>query len=135
MTKIAYALILSTALVAAPAGAAGAAPIDGKWTNPKHSVVIDMKPCGPAWCGKVVSASAEARADARDGGTPELIGKHLLHDFKPDGKGGWTGRVFLPKRNMTATGTIRMAGPNTIVVKGCAIAGLICKDQRWTRVD
>lgn len=133
MSKIVPALILSLALAAAPAHAA--TPIDGKWTNPKRSVVIDMSPCGPSWCGKVVSASANARADAREGGTPDLVGRNLLSGFKPDGKGGWTGRVFLPKRNMHATGTIRMAGPNAIVVKGCAIAGLICKDQRWTRVN
>lgn len=136
MTKRVPALILSFALTAISAAAANAAtPIDGKWTNPKRSVVIHVAPCGPAWCGRVVSANAKAVADARNGGTPELIGKYLLSDFKPDGKGGWKGKVFLPKQNMTATGTIVLAGPNTIVVKGCAVAGLICRDQRWTRVD
>ena len=133
MRKIVPLLILSTALAAAPANAAH--PLDGKWTNPKRSVVIDMSPCGNAMCGKVVSASAEAKADAREGGTPNLVGKNLLSGFTPDGNGGWKGKVFLPKRNMNATGTIRLNGANAIVVKGCAVAGLICRDQRWTRVD
>jgi uncharacterized protein (DUF2147 family) len=62
------------------------------------------------------------------------VGRNLLSGFTPDGKGGWTGRVFLPKRNMNATGTIRPVGASQLSVKGCAIAGLICKEQRWRRV-
>ena len=121
-------------ILALSTAAAAKSPIEGKWINPKGSVVIQMAPCGPALCGKVVSANAEARADAREGGTPNLIGQNLLSGFRPDGKGGWTGRVFLPKRNMHATGTIRAVGANQISVKGCALAGMICKEQRWRRV-
>lgn len=136
MSKKIPTLILSLILAAAPTAAASAAtPIEGKWTNPKRSVVIHMSPCGDAICGKVISANAKAKADAANGGTPDLIGKNLLSGFKPNGKGGWTGRVFLPKQNMHATGTIQIESANAIVVKGCAIAGLICRDQRWTRVD
>ena len=131
LQKLAFAAALTLAV---PTVAGAAAPIAGKWTNPKGSVVIQMAPCGPAWCGRVVSATAKARADAREGGTGDLIGKNLLSGFKPDGKGGWSGRVFLPKRNMHATGTIRAVGGDALSVKGCALAGVICKEQRWRRV-
>jgi uncharacterized protein (DUF2147 family) len=131
MQKLVFSASLALAI---PMTAQAAAPIAGKWTNPKGSVVIQMAPCGGAWCGRVVSANAKARADARSGGTGNLIGRNLLSGFKPDGKGGWSGRVFLPKRNMHATGTIRAVGGNALSVKGCALAGVICKEQRWRRV-
>ena len=31
--------------------------------------------------------------------------------------------------------TVRQDGPNVMVVKGCAVLGLLCKEQRWTRVS
>ena len=131
MKKLLFApvLALSAAAMAQPV-----APIEGQWTNPKGSVVIEVAKCGAVYCGKVVKASPQAKADARQGGTPNLVGTNLLSGLKPDGKGGWVGRVFLPKRNMHATGTIRAVGGNQMSVKGCAIAGLVCKEQRWTRV-
>lgn len=127
-------LILPLLALASAAGAQPAAPIEGQWTNPKGSVVIEMARCGAAYCGKVVKADPKAKADARAAGTPDLVGRNLLSGFTPDGKGGWTGRVFLPKRNMHATGTIRAVGADQLSVRGCAIAGLVCKEQLWRRV-
>jgi len=118
------------------ASAAAAVPIEGRWQNPKESVIIDVAPCGSGTlCGKVSWASPKAKADARKGGTPRLVGTRLLTGLKPDGGGGWKGRAFLPKRNMRANAMIRTAGGGTMIVKGCLVAQLICKEQRWTRVD
>lgn len=129
------ALAVAFALVAAPAAAGGAVPIAGKWSNPKNSVVIDVAPCGAAWCGTVTWASAKAKADAAKGGTSRLIGTRLIRDLHPAGAGKWKGKVYLPKRDMHANGTIRLAGRDTLVVEGCALAGIVCKEQRWSRVD
>ena len=118
------------------ASAAYAAPIEGRWQNPKDSVIIDVAPCGPGtWCGKVSWASPKAKADARKGGTGRLVGTQLLTGLRPDGAGGWRGRAFLPKRNMRANAMIRSAGASTMIVKGCLVARMICREQRWTRVD
>jgi uncharacterized protein (DUF2147 family) len=128
-------LFMSVALFSL-ASAANAVPIEGRWQNPKDSVIIDVAPCGVGtWCGKVSWASAKAKADARKGGTERLVGMHLLTGLKPDGEGGWRGRAFLPRRNIHANAMIRTAGAGAMVVKGCLIGGLICKEQRWTRVD
>jgi len=117
------------------AAAAHAAPIEGRWQNPKDSVIVNVARCGDAYCGKVAWASAKAKADARKGGTANLVGTSLMSGFTPDGTGGFKGKVLLPKRGIHASGTIRHAGSNALIVKGCAIAGLICKEQRWTRVN
>jgi len=129
-------LILLLALLPIAAAANAAVSIEGKWKNPKGSVIIDVAPCGAAtFCGKVTWASAEAKADAREGGTRTLVGTSLLTGLRATAPGTYRGRVLLPKRDMHATAHVRTAGPNAISVKGCAIAGLLCKEQRWTRVN
>ena len=130
VTSIALAFVLGSM-----APAAAEAPIEGRWQNPKDSVIVDVAPCGArTWCGKVSWASAKAKRKAREAGTANLVGTRLLTGLKPDGDGGYKGRAFLPKRNMHAGATVRPSGRNTLLVKGCAFAGLICKEQRWTRV-
>lgn len=131
-----FASIALAVLLVPIASAAAAAPIEGRWQNPKDSVIVEVKPCGAAtWCGRVSWASPKAKADARRNGTENLVGTRLLSGLKADGNGGYKGRAFLPKRQMHAGATVRAAGRSTLLVKGCAFAGLICKQQRWTRVD
>ena len=124
--------LLFASLLSAPALAK--ASVEGRWTNPKRSVTIEVARCGQAYCATVVAASAKARANARKGGTRELIGTRILTGARPVGKGVYKGRGFIPKRNMSAPATIRQRGPNVMEVEGCAVAGLLCKEQRWTRV-
>ena len=128
-----FIALASLAMLAAPAGANAQRSVEGRWQNPKGSVVIEVDRCGAALCGTVVKASAKAKKNAREGGTDYLIGTKILSDVRPDGKGGFKGRAFVPKHNIHAGATIRWAGPDTMLVKGCLI-GVICKEQRWTRV-
>src|SRR4028118_757646 len=120
------------ASLSAPATAQ--ASVEGRWTNPKRSIVIEVSRCGPAWCGTVVQATAKAKANARKGGTQNLIGTRILSGARPVGKGVYKGRGFIPRRNISAPATIRQRGPNVMEVEGCALGGLLCKEQRWTRV-
>lgn len=128
--------LTSIALLSLATTANAASPIVGKWRNPKDSVVVEVAPCGGgALCGTVARASAKFKAGARKGGTANVVGKRLLTGLRPDGKGGYKGRAYIPKYRVHATAMVRSAGANTMIVKGCALAGLACKEQRWTRVD
>ena len=128
--------LTSIALLSLATAAQGASPIEGKWRNPKDSVVVNVAPCGGgAWCGTVARASEKFKAGARKGGTANVVGSRLLTGLKPDGKGGYKGRAYIPKYRVHATATVRSAGANVMIVKGCALAGLACKEQRWTRVN
>lgn len=124
-TSIALLAVASTMPVTASAKAA----IEGQWKNPKGSVIVRVAPCGNAFCGTVSWASAKNRAK---GATP---GTRVLSDLRPAGDGVYKGRAFEPKRDIGGSATVRQLGPNLMVVRGCAIAGLICKEQRWTRVS
>jgi uncharacterized protein (DUF2147 family) len=122
-------LITLAALALAAAPAAAAASIEGRWANAKRSVIVEVERCGNAWCGTVGWATPKNR---RKGAAP---GTRVLTDLRPQGDGVYKGRAFEPKRNISGSATIRQVGPNTMIVKGCAVIGLLCKEQRWTRVS
>jgi len=121
------ALVLLAATV--PVMASAQAAIEGKWANPKHSVVVNVSRCGDAFCGTVSWASAKNR---ERGTTP---GTRVLSDLRPAGDGVYKGSAFEPKRQMRGSATVRQLNSNVMIVKGCAVMGLFCKEQRWTRVS
>lgn len=125
------ALLLAAALLSGPALAAS--PIEGNWTNPSGNVTIRIAPCGGSLCGRVVKASAEARQQAAAGGTPNLIGAELLSDLDQTGEGAWHGRVFVPDANRHAEADLHLTGPRTLDIQGCALGGMLCRSQTWTR--
>jgi uncharacterized protein (DUF2147 family) len=129
---------LAVALVAltltAPAFADEPAPLATEWRNPSNSVHVRIDKCDGKLCGTVTWASEKAQADARKGGTPNLVGTRLFRDLEPAGAGKWRGKVFVPDIRKTFSGTISFADPNTMVGKGCVLFGVICKSQTWSRV-
>ena len=80
MTRIlpAFALI---ALAATVPVTAAAQALEGKWANPKRSVIVDVDRCGDAYCGTVSWASAKNRDK---GVTP---GTRVLSDLRRTGDG------------------------------------------------
>ena len=130
-------ILLSIAAAAVALGApvsAKAQALEGKWTNPKRSVIVNVERCGEAYCGTVSWASDKNKAKVSENGR-KLIGTRILSDLRPAGNGLYKGRAFEPKRNIRGSATVRQVGPNTMVVKGCAVLGVLCKEQRWTRVS
>jgi uncharacterized protein (DUF2147 family) len=125
------ALVLSGAVTSA---ASAAEPdVFGVWRNPKNTVHLDIRPCGPTACGYVVWAAPKAQADARRGSGKELVGMQLLRDFAPAGR-SWRGKVFVPDMNITLSGAARPIDGSHLEAKGCLVGGLICKAQVWSRV-
>ena len=135
MNRILAHIALVAVAAAVPVTASAQAALEGHWRNPKGSVIVKVAPCGNAYCGFVVQASPKAKATARRGGTPELIGTQILSSMRPTGDGTYKGIAFDPKRNIRAPATIRLQGSETLVIKGCLISGFICKEQRWTRIS
>jgi uncharacterized protein (DUF2147 family) len=127
------------AIALAPAAIAGndvtAVPETSDWRNPANTVHVRLRACGgDRMCGTVIWASAKAQADARRGGTEKLIGANLFRDFRRVGPGRYQGRVFVPDINRTFAGQMRVEG-DSMIGKGCVLAGLICKQQVWKRIS
>lgn len=107
----------------------------GVWRNPKNSVHVEIRNCGPKTCGYVVWANEEAKADAKKGGTDNLVGLQLLRDFTEQKNGVWKGKVFVPDLNMTFSGSAEFPNATTMKAKGCLLGNILCKSQTWRRVD
>jgi uncharacterized protein (DUF2147 family) len=124
-------ILLSIAAAAAALAptVASAQALEGKWTNPKRSVIVYVARCGDAYCGTVSWASPKNRQKGAEPGT------RVLSELRPKGDGIYKGRAYEPKRNISGSATVHQTGPNVMVVRGCAVAGLLCKEQRWTRVS
>ena len=133
MTRVFTAAMTALALAAAPAAAQ--ANIEGHWTNPKHTTLVRVERCdGNYYCAVVLKASAKAQANARKGGTEHFIGTEILH-VSDAGEGLYKGKAFDPESNMHIPATVRFVDATTIEIQGCALFGLVCKTQRWTKAD
>lgn len=133
MMKFALAGLTAAGLAMMAGAASAAGPIEGNWANPSRTVTVHIGPCGAQLCGRVVSASAKARADAAAAGTARLVGTVLMSGVEPTGEGAWRADIFVPDRNLHAPGELRLTGPRTLDVQGC-LGGLICKTQTWVKV-
>ena len=128
MTRILTRIALAALMLAVPMTAAAAA-IEGRWANPHHSVIVNVARCGDAFCGTVGWANARNRGKGVGPGT------RVLSDLRPQGDGTYRGKAYEPKRGIGGSAVVHQIGPNVMVVKGCAFAGIFCKEQRWTRVS
>jgi len=106
----------------------------GVWKNPRNSVHVRTYACGKSLCGAVVWATDDQQSAAREAGTGQLIGKHMFSEFVLGKDRVWRGKVFVPKQNKFFPGTVTTVDANTMQVRGCALGGLICKTQTWTRM-
>lgn len=132
-------ILVGAVIMAVPAaatgGGGGALPVASDWHNPGNSVHVRLRPCGQdKMCGTVIWASEKAKADARRGGTEQLIGENLFREFRRVGEGRYKGKVFVPDLNRTFSGQMKLQG-GSMIGKGCVLAGLICKSQTWTRIS
>lgn len=126
------AIATAVSLVLAQA-APGQPAIEGRWINPDRTVIVDIAQCENALCGTVAWASEQAKQDARKG-TPTLVGTQLLTGLKSNGT-GWRGKLFVPDRRVRVTAKLRLSGDQQLKVSGCAVGGLVCNAQVWTRAD
>ena len=132
MTRIGILFAAAVISVAAAAPADARSPIEGRWK--KGNLQIDIRPCGPTLCGTVVRASAKQQARSERGSGTELIGSTLIRDIRPAGSNSYRAKVFVPDRNINATGKIVHTAPNRLNVSGCVLA-IVCKSANWTRVE
>ena len=109
------------------------APIEGRWKNPIGSAIIAIAPCGSAFCGRVVWASARGQREASTS-TSHVVGTTVLTGMTRAGD-RWTGTLFIPDDNVHVTAKLQLVSEQQLKLTGCALAGLLCRSQIWTRAD
>lgn len=134
MKRAIFPLLATSMAIAAAVPASAADSLEGMWKNRPNTLVVKIAPCGPALCGTVVQASDDAKASTRKAGTANLVGTKVLTGLRKSSGGAYSGQVFNPNLNIHASGTVTLESPTVLVVRGCVLAGLICKQQHWLRV-
>ncbi len=121
------------AAMAVLGGAAFADPVEGTWQTRKDDNGnyghVQIKPCGPAFCGTLVTAF--------DGAGKEIdspnIGRQIVSDMVAYADGLYDdGQIYSPDRDKTYNGDMTLSG-NSLKVRGCVLG--ICRDGgTWKRV-
>ena len=62
----------------------------------------------------------------------ERIARETIAEI--DASGVWRGRVFVPDRNRTFSGSAEPIDGKTLRAKGCLFGSVLCKTQLWTRL-
>jgi uncharacterized protein (DUF2147 family) len=124
-TKVHSALTLlsgASALVIVSSAVALASPRPvGHWRVADGSAVIDIRPCGENLCGFVASGG-------------EASGKQVFFNMKPEGD-EWSGTIVNVQDGERYSGHISLVSQSILRVEGCAMGGMFCGDQKWSRVE
>ena len=109
-----------TALLCLIATGALASPV-GVWLVADQSARVKITTCGPNLCGRI-----SWTADGKDLGQPVLL------EMKPDGP-KWTGTVVDVRDGSKYLAHLTLQSERELKLDGCALGGLVCKGEVWTR--
>lgn len=130
------ALAALALFAAAPAVAADA--VTGSWMTDGKDGIIEIAPCGPKICGRLVRMLAPPKGPAVDRNNPDpalrnrpLLGLAVLNGFVAEGD-AWRGQAYDPKAGKSYNTTLERTGPDTLNVRGCLVA-FLCRTVSWTR--
>jgi uncharacterized protein (DUF2147 family) len=118
---------------AATAQPPAAAPVEGYWKNPIGSAIIAIAPCGDSLCGKVVWASARGQREVAKN-TSNVVGTTVLTGLR-FARNRWTGTLYIPDDNIHVSAKLELISNRQLKLTGCAVMGLFCRSQIWTRAD
>jgi uncharacterized protein (DUF2147 family) len=121
-------VLLASALLGATlvAPALGATDMDGTWARGDGNAKVKIVPCGADICA--------INTWIKPGTPSEKAGDKLVMTLKPAESGSYSGTAFDPQRNMSYGISVSVDG-DKMVTKGCVLAGIVCKDVSWTRIN
>jgi uncharacterized protein (DUF2147 family) len=141
-------ILRAAAIAVAVLGLTDAALADpiGTWLTEGGRSRVRITDCGGALCGSIVwlkepndPETGKPKLDKfnADSGkrTRPLIGVSIVLSMKPNGASKWSGQVYNAEDGKTYSGNLTEQGPNAVHLEGCALGGLVCKGQNWTRTN
>lgn len=144
--KTARILAMAALLVFAGSSGALAAEPTGNWLTQTGGSRIRIADCGGALCGTIVwlkepndpetgkPKTDKNNSDAAKRSRP-LLGVQIVLGMKPAGAGKWTGQVYNAEDGKTYSGNLTWSGGDSLQLQGCALGGLVCKSQTWTKTN
>lgn len=117
--------ILATATLVCFAGSAQAADPFGTWIRPSTGSQISFYDCGGKLCAKVIGVKDQTKKD--------MVGKVIMTGAAKSGDNAWKGDLLNLEDGKTYSGVVTLVSPASLNLKGCALGGLICKDENLTK--
>ena len=139
-------LLAAVALIAlAGAEPALAADPAGMWLTQGGTSRVRIADCGGAICGTIVwlkepndAETGKPKTDKNNSDASKrsrpLIGVQIVLGMKPAGADKWSGQVYNAEDGKTYSGNLTYSGGDALQLQGCALGGLVCKGQAWTKV-
>ncbi len=115
-------ILLATMLTTA-ANAAQEADPTGVWMRDDGNARVRIAPCGKAICA--------TNLWIKDTSKGEEVGDKLIMTLKAQSGTTLSGEAYDPKRDMSYAIKVTV-GKNSLVTRGCIVAGMLCKDVTWT---
>ena len=124
-----------------------AGELHGKWLTENGRATVKIVDCGGALCGNIVALkepidpdTGKPKTDSKNADeakrTKPLIGVEIVIGMKPDSVADtWKGQVYNAEDGKTYSGSITLVNATTLNLQGCALGGLVCKTQTWTRAN
>ena len=123
-----------------------AADPNGTWLTQTGTSRIRVADCGGALCGTIVwlkepndAETGKPKTDKNNADaskrTRPLIGTQIVLGMKPAGTDKWTGQVYNAEDGKTYSGNLTYSGGDSLQLQGCALGGLVCKSQTWSKVN
>jgi uncharacterized protein (DUF2147 family) len=95
----------------------------GLWLTEEKEGQVRIEQCGANLCGYSVDKKSNQN------------GEQVLINMKPGKDAKWSGRILDPNTGSTYDSTLAMKGSDTLRVQGCALGGMFCGGQTWSRVN
>jgi uncharacterized protein (DUF2147 family) len=114
--------VVATAPSPAPVQKPAANSPLGVWLTEEKEGKVRIEQCGANLCGYSVNAKTNGN------------GEQILINMKP-AKDKWSGRILDPNSGSTYDSTIALKGTDTLRVQGCAMGGMFCGGQTWSRLN
>ena len=139
-------LMMAAGVLGATLMPAFAADPTGTWLTEEGKAVIRVADCGGALCGTIVGlqepndpATGKPKVDKNNSDQGKrarpLIGVQIVLGMKPSGEGKWAGQVYNAEDGKTYSGNLTFTGGTSLKLEGCALGGLVCKGQTWTKAN
>lgn len=114
---------LMMAGLVATVGAASALAADpfGTWVRASTGAKLEFYDCSGKLCVKVAEVKDQSKKDA--------VGKVIVNGAVKSGDNVWKGDLLNLDDGKTYSGHFTLESPTALVLKGCALAGLVCKSE------
>jgi uncharacterized protein (DUF2147 family) len=142
--RVSLAIALALLIAAAAAAAQTSTRLEGTWLTADGTAKIRFETGSAALCGRIVwlrdPYDPQTGKEVVDKNNPDpalrtrrLLGIPLITDITPVRPGEWRANAYNAEDSETYEITLKLTAPNQLALRGCGLAGLICKTEYWIR--